>query len=176
MTKNKIKAVPFKHEKLDHWRDALRGGIDFHHAETNMILTGGIDDLWINGKSELIIVDYKATSKADKISINADWQIGYRRQLEIYSWLFKKNNFSVAKEGYFVYCNGLTNREQFDARLDFEIHFLPYSMDDSWVEEALIKAHQCLLFDEPPIFSSECDYCGYQQAVRNFDSQMGFSI
>ena len=28
-----------------------------------MIITGGIDDLWINSKEEIIIVDYKATSK-----------------------------------------------------------------------------------------------------------------
>jgi len=41
MEMNGIKAVPFKHEKLNLWRDALRGGIEYLHAPTNLLLCGG---------------------------------------------------------------------------------------------------------------------------------------
>ena len=41
---------------------------------------------------ELIIVDYKATAKNGEVNLDADWQIGYKRQMEIYQWLFRQND------------------------------------------------------------------------------------
>ena len=39
------------------------------HPETNLILRGGLDDLWINTETQqLIVVDYKATSKKGEVS------------------------------------------------------------------------------------------------------------
>lgn len=58
-----IDAVPYEHEKMEEWRDALRRGIRFYHNPTGLLLTGGVDDIWINSKNELIMVDYKATAK-----------------------------------------------------------------------------------------------------------------
>ena len=40
MKANGINAVPFKHEKLNLWRDALHGGIEYLHKPTNLLLTG----------------------------------------------------------------------------------------------------------------------------------------
>ena len=44
--------VPFKHEDMDDWRDALRGGIMQRFEDTNIILTGGVDDIWLNTKTK----------------------------------------------------------------------------------------------------------------------------
>ncbi|MEK7110645.1 MAG: PD-(D/E)XK nuclease family protein, partial [Patescibacteria group bacterium] len=87
-----IDAVPFAHEMLDEWRDALRRGVKRLHEPTGMIIRGGIDDVWVNPKGELHIVDYKATSKSSEVNLDAEWQDGYKRQMEIYQWLFRKNN------------------------------------------------------------------------------------
>lgn len=176
MEKFKIHAVPFRHELLDHWRDALRGGIEFLHPGTNLVVSGGVDDLWVNEKSELVIVDYKATSKTDRITIEADWQKSYKRQMDVYAWLFRKNGFLVSDTSYFVYCNALTEKNAFDAQLTFAIHVLPYVVDDTWIEGSLVELRQCLSENEPPVFTDGCDYCGYQQAVRSFDQQLGFEI
>ena len=110
-----VDAIPMAHEKLDEWRDSLRGGITLKIDHSNVLVTGGIDDLWVNPKKELIIVDYKATAKDEEVTLDAEWQIGYKRQMEIYQWLFKKNGFKVSKTGYFVYCNGNTDKKAFDA-------------------------------------------------------------
>src|SRR3954465_6770358 len=59
----KLDAVPFKDDRMDEWRDALRGGIVHIHPETKLKVCGGVDDVWVNPEGELIIVDYKATSK-----------------------------------------------------------------------------------------------------------------
>jgi len=159
----KIDAVPFQHEKMDEWRDALRRGIQYLHKPTNLLIGGGIDDVWINPQKELIIVDYKSTAKNGEINLDAEWQIGYKRQMEIYQWLFRRNDFNVSDTGYFVYANGKTDKEAFDSKLEFDVKILPYKGDDSWVEETIIQAHECLMGDEIPLHDPDCDYCGYSK-------------
>jgi RecB family exonuclease len=169
MEKYGLDAVPFVHDKLDEWRDSLRRGIQFHDTETNLIITGGVDDVWINAAVEIIIVDYKATSKNGPVSIDADWQVGYKRQMSLYAWLFKKNGFSVHHTGYFVYCNGLTSNLRFDEKLEFEISLLPYRIEDGWVEEAIRGAHGCLKREAVPVPTEECDYCRYVLALKTHE-------
>jgi len=167
MEKYGIDAVPLEHEKIEEWRDSLRRGIQYLHEATNLILSGGVDDVWVSPKGELMIVDYKATSKNGEVSLDADWQIGYKRQMEVYQWLFKQNGFKVSKTGYFVYCNGDTDKEAFDAKLEFDIKVIPYKGDDNWVEKALIEAKACLMSPKIPKPAEECDYCQYVGAVKN---------
>ena len=157
--------IPFSHKKIEEWRDALGGGVQYAYPGTNLIITGAIDDVWCNSKKELSIVDYKATSKDGEVSLDADWQIGYKRQMEIYQWLFRKNNFKVSNTGYFVYCNGDADKEAFDAKLEFDVKIIPYEGKDDWVEDVIQKIHACLSADEIPKASAECDFCAYRKAA-----------
>lgn len=161
-----IDAVPFQHEKMEEWRDALRRGIQFLHKPTNLIITGGVDDVWVNPQGELLVVDYKATSKNGEVNLDANWQIAYKRQMEMYQWLFRRNGFRVAKTGYFVYCNGNTDKEAFDRKLEFDVAILPYEGDDSWVEQVITDAQKCLASDEIPKANRDCDFCSYREAVK----------
>ena len=169
MEKYGVDAVPFEHEQMEEWRDSLRRGIQFFHKKTNLLITGGVDDVWVNPSGELIIVDYKATSKNGEVSLDADWQIGYKRQMEIYQWLFRKNGFKVSDTGYFVYCNGDTDKEAFDGKLEFDIRLISYAGDDSWVEQAISDAHECLKAGEIPEAAADCDYCNYRRAARGVE-------
>lgn len=166
-----IDAVPFQHPKMDEWRDSLRAGITYLHPETNLLITGGVDDLWVNPKGELIIVDYKATSKDGEVSLDAEWQDGYKHQMEIYQWLFRKNGFQVSDTGYFVYCNGKRDAEAFDAKLEFDIKLLPYKGDDSWVEKVIVAAYNCLQ-GELPAPGQKCDFCAYRSAAGSVESNL----
>jgi len=139
-----VEGVPFRHEKIEEWRDSLTAGVQYLHGPTNLLITGGVDDVWINPQGELLIVDYKATSKDGEVSLDADWQIGYKRQMGVYQWLFRKNGFKVNDTGYFVYCNGSTDKEAFDAKLEFDIKVLPYKGSGDWIEPTLIKIKECL--------------------------------
>lgn len=160
-----VDAIPFFHDKLEEWRDSLRRGITYKMEGTNINITGGVDDVWVKPNGELIIVDYKATSKDEEVTLDADWQIGYKRQMEIYQWLFRKNGFRVSNTGYFVYCNGNTDKEAFDAKLQFDIKVLPYEGDDSWVESTVKKAIKTLQNDALPESGEDCDFCKYREAV-----------
>ncbi|HCY18027.1 TPA: hypothetical protein DHT42_02405, partial [Candidatus Nomurabacteria bacterium] len=131
----------------------------------NFIMTGAVDDLWINPRGELIVVDYKSTSKQEKVTLDAEWQMGYKRQMEMYQWLLRQLGFKVSDTGYFVYCNGKTDRKAFDGKLEFDIDLIPYTGDDSWVEGALLKVKKCLN-GKIPKASPGCDYCNYREAVQ----------
>ena len=166
---NGIKVVPFKHEKLNSWRDALRGGIEYLHGATNLLFCGGIDDVWVSPDGQLFIVDYKSTSKEDEVNIDADWQISYKRQMEIYQWLFRQNTFNVSSTCYFVYCNGLTDRDKFGAKLDFNIKIIPYIGDDRWIEGTILDIHKCLISDIIPASGQDCDFCKYIEGRKSVE-------
>ncbi len=164
-----IDAIPLSHEKIDEWRDSLRGGITVPVDNTNVIVTGGVDDVWVSPSGEYIIVDYKATSKDEEVTLDADWQIGYKRQMEIYQWLFRQNGFKVSDTGYFVYCNGNTDREAFDGKLEFDIKVIPYEGDTSWVEGVILDAVGCLKSDSIPESGADCDFCAYRKAIKEIE-------
>ena len=164
----KLDLVPFQHEKIDEWRENFKG-VQYLHVPTNLIITGAVDDLWVDKQGLIYVVDYKSTSKTSEVTLDADWQIGYKRQMEIYQWLLRHNGFKVSATGYFVYCNGRTDREAFDGKLEFDIKIIPYRGDDSWVETAIIKAHKCLIGDQIPLSSPDCAYCNYVEARKNIE-------
>jgi len=166
-----VNAKPFDHPNMNTWRENFEG-IRYHHQPTNFIVFGAIDDIWINSQGELHIVDYKATAKEGEISLNADWQISYKRQAEVYQWLFRRNDFKVSSIAYFVYVNGRKDLEAFDAKLEFDVHLLPYEGNDSWVEPTLMKIKQTLDSETIPPHSDECEYCAYLkelEKVREID-------
>lgn len=166
-----IDAVPLKDPRMDIWRDSLRGGITYRIPGTNVVITGGIDDLWQKPDGELIIVDYKATSKEEEVTLDAEWQNGYKRQMEIYQWLFRRNGFKVSNTGYFVYCNGRTDPAAFDGKLEFDIKIIPYIGNDNWVEDTILAAIKVLHNQDLPPSGPDCDYCKYRNAAIGAESK-----
>ena len=164
--------VPFDHPDIAQWQDSLHAGVQFHVPGTNLLLTGGVDDVWINPTTkELFIADYKATSKFGEVNLDAEWQIGYKRQVEVYQWLFRKNKFTVSDTAYFVYCNGKKDRDRFDKQLHFEVSLLHYTGNANWVDGAINDAHRCLMGGTTPPPSKDCDYCKYVVALSGVVSE-----
>lgn len=172
MTEYGIKAVPFKDARMDEWRDSLHRGIQYLHEATNLLIRGGVDDVWVKPDGELIIVDYKATAKNGEIEWddNAKHHQAYKRQMEVYQWLFRRNDFKVSNTGYFVYVNGQTERDGFHGKLEFSAKLLPHTGDDSWVEDTIVKAHKCLMAKQLPNYTDSCEYCQYRQAAQEAES------
>lgn len=162
-----IDARPVPHDNLDAWRENFVG-VQYLHEPTNLIITGAIDDLWQDSGGDYIVVDYKATSKNAVIeALDQPWQDSYKRQMEIYQWLLRRNGLDVSDTGYFVYCNGVTDKQAFDAKLEFDLTLIPYEGSDDWVEETIVEIHACLNADEIPRANFKCDYCRYRQAVED---------
>ncbi len=169
MEKYGLDLVPAPHEKINEWRHNFTG-VRYHHAPTNFIVSGAIDDLWINPSGEYAVVDYKATAKAGDITaLDQDWHRGYKRQMEIYQWILRQNGLKISDTGYFVYCNGKTDRAAFDGKLEFDITLIAYTGSDAWIEQALMDARACLIGNAIPIASANCDWCAYTTALKEVE-------
>ncbi len=163
-----INAVPYQHPLMDVWRETFKG-IEYYHEPTQLTIGGAIDDIWVNTKGELLIVDYKATSTSSEITLDAEYRQSYKRQMEIYQWLYRKNGFVVSNTGYFVYANGRKDKEAFDAKLEFDVQIIPHTGDDSWVEQAIFDAHACMSADVIPEPADNCEYCGYRKKAAGVE-------
>lgn len=168
MIENQIKAIPYAHKDLDTWRYNFTGIVAIH-TPTNLHVFGAVDDIWVNDDGQLIVVDYKATAKDKEVSIDADWQISYKRQLEVYQWLLRQNGFKVSDTGYFVYTNGRTDLDGFNNRVEFRTKVIPYTGSDAWVEPTLIKMKAAMESDSMPAvgeaaMGGECDFCSYARS------------
>ena len=167
-----IDAVPFVHEDMNIWRENFKG-IQYHHKATNFLVTGAVDDVWQNKNGELSVVDYKATSTEKEITLEEEYRQGYKRQMEIYQWLLRKNNFAVSDMGYFVYVNGRRDRAAFDGKLEFDVQILPYRGSDAWVEKSLKAIKKCLDEDHAPSPSFRCEYCAYIKSAASYEGLEG---
>lgn len=159
-----VAAVPFQHDQLDVWRQTFTGVVAVHKP-TNLHVFGAVDDLWVNHDGEVIVVDYKATAKDKEVSIDSDWQISYKRQMEVYQWLLRQNSLTVSDTGYFVYANGRLDMDGFNNRVEFRTKVIPYTGSDLWIEPTLVKMKACLEGEMPPVGSAAmggpCDFCVY---------------
>lgn len=162
-----VDAVPFVHEDLDTWRENFKG-IEHVHKKTGLTISGAVDDIWVNPKGELIVVDYKATSKDEEINaLDEDWHDGYKRQMEVYQWLLRQNDFKVSRTGYFVYANGIKDKKAFDGKLEFDVTLIAHEGDDSWVEKTILDIKECLESENIPRVGEGCEYCAYREAARD---------
>src|SRR5690606_12527108 len=159
-----VDATPFSHDKLDSWRENFVG-VQAPHEPTNFLIFGAVDDIWAKPDGELIVVDYKATAKDSEVTIDADWQIMYKRQMEVYQWLLRQNGFKVSDTGYFVYAIGRLDVDGFFDKVEFRTKIIPYKGDASWVEKALHEMKECLEGDMPPVgkavMGGDCEFCNY---------------
>jgi len=42
-------------------------------------------------------------------------------------------------------------------------------IDDSWIDQALVDARECLMKDELPEFNSECELCNYRALIQEVE-------
>ena len=167
MRDNQIKAVPYQHKDLDTWR-ANFTGVSTLHEPSNLHVFGAVDDIWVDDDGNLIVVDYKATAKDAEVTLDADWQMSYKRQMEVYQWLLRQNGFDVSDTGYFVYANGRLDRDGFDNKVDFRTKVIPYTGSDNWVDGTVTAMKACLEGDIPRVgvaaMGGECEHCAYARA------------
>ena len=168
LARENLSFVPTNHPLLSRWRENFKGvtrqykGIEFF---------GAIDDLWHDMFGVHYVVDYKATSKADEVSLDADWQIAYKRQVEFYQWLLRGNDLEVSNQAWFVYANGIKGDGSFDDQLAFKTKLLSYDGDASWIEPTLDSLIECLASESPPPHTTDCPYCQYVAKRRISDTQ-----
>ena len=173
IVQNKLQFIPFQHEKMDYWRDALRGGISFLDENTNLEIHGGVDDIWLDkNKEELVVVDYKAQSKEGVVEkedyLENKYHQGYKIQMDIYVYILRKMKFKVSDTAYFLVCNGLKTPEKFEATLHFDLTLVPYTTDTSWVKNKIVEMKKVLDAKEVPQINKNCEKCMFLETGKSF--------
>ncbi len=165
-----VEAVPMRHPQLDDWRNN-RIGVQGLDGESNMLLYGAVDDLWLNVDGETHVVDYKATSIDGTVTLDGTWKESYKRQVEVYQWLLRHNNLLVSDTAFFVYVNADKAKADFGETLVFSTVILPHDGDASWVPEALHEARICLERQTLPPSDPACEWCMYRKAAGEVESR-----
>jgi CRISPR/Cas system-associated exonuclease Cas4 (RecB family) len=120
----------------------------------------------VTSQGSLIVVDYKATSKPERIVTldDSSWSEQYARQIGVYQWLLEQNGFTVEKTGYFVYANGDASKDTFNDTLTFETTIVPTAGEAGWIPKVLNEIKVCLENDTFPKSGESCEYCPYREA------------
>jgi CRISPR/Cas system-associated exonuclease Cas4 (RecB family) len=156
----KLNFVPLKNT-YDKWRS-----LKYEDKDHNMVLTGILDDLWLDQETnKIILADYKATSTQKDINIF----FTYKWQMDFYFWLLKKTGMDMSSDSYFVYANADRYKERFDCTMHFNMSLKKYEVDDSWVEQTLDKIRSTLDDDVAPSPFPECKNCNYAEQVSNIE-------
>ena len=163
--------IPFQHENMEDWRNNFKG-VTYHHKKTDLIITGSVDDVWIDTDTEeLVIVEYKSTSTQSEIDLNdgTPWKEQYKRQIDIYQWLFKMNGFKVADDSVFLYSNGLKTSKKFKDVMKFKTYVLEYKGSTDWVEEKILEIKKVLDGKSIPKINEDCETCSYVVSVNELE-------
>ena len=158
--------VPFQHEDLDLWRDSLHHGLKYHLEDSNIILQGGVDDVWFDQHEEkLIVVEYKSQASRRQVN-NEDYLAGtyhqsYKIQLDFYAYLLIKMGFEVSPVGYFYVCNAARGAPAFDGHMLFEETLVPYEWSIDWIGPKVKEMISVLNSYDLPEKTSACENCAY---------------
>jgi len=169
MKEYNLNFIPYDHPEIDKWRQSLSSGISYLDKETNLIIKGGIDDVWYDlDKEELVVVDYKAQSNNTPVETQAylegKYHQGYKRQMDIYVHILRNMDFKVSDTTYFMVCNGEKTNDFFENRIDFKTVLVPYKSDPSWIPDKIKEMKIILDREEIPEYNIDCESCVYLAA------------
>ena len=157
-----------KWEIIDVWRDAQHKGINSRFKDTNIILQGGIDDIWFDTKKkELIIVDYKSQASKDEVSQNMYFKKPYRKsyqtQLDFYAYVMKgmELEFPISKDSYLYVVNGLEVDEGFNGKISFSETLIRHEVNTDYLDDEIQKMVDTINSTNIPDSHESCNNCAY---------------
>ena len=150
---------------IEEWRDSLHYGIKHRFKDTNIILQGGVDDVWFNTKTkELVIADYKSQHKKEisqETYFNDPYKEGYKRQLDYYAYILKGMGFKVSSDAYFYICNAKEIDEGFYGKMLFDEVLIHYKIRTDYLETEIQKMIDAMNSENIPSSHDSCENCAY---------------
>ena len=168
--------VPFSHEDLDLWRDSLRNGLHHQIENSNIVLHGGVDDIWLDQEAEkIIIVDYKSQASNTPVTtqgyLAGVYHEGYKIQMDVYAYLLTQMGFDVSPSGYFYVCNADRSAPSFSGQLVFEETLVPYAWNVDWIETKVHDMINVLNSTDIPDSNPSCENCAYSHQRANIEAR-----
>tara|TARA_B100000886_G_C20403438_1_gene483638 strand:- start:922 stop:1692 length:771 start_codon:yes stop_codon:yes gene_type:complete len=166
--------VPYQHKNINLWRQNFQG-FKFIDYELNLELKGAIDDIWIDKKTnELIIVDYKSTAKKvidEKKWLNDKFTDPYLKQMNFYTYIFEKSGFKI-KTTFFYIVNAQKEKIIFNNEMKFKSYLIEYKPNIQNLSEQLKDMKKLMDSEKIPDINEDCESCNYLlsgQSLLNFN-------
>ena len=130
------------------------------------ILKGGVDDVWINTKTdELVVADYKSQQSnfgvTQETYFSSPFKDGYKKQLDFYAYLLMEMGFKVSKDSYLYICNAINQNKGFNGEMIFDEILIHYEIDTSYIDQEIQNMINVLNSDKPPQSNESCENCAY---------------
>ena len=166
--------VPLKHEEMDKWRDALRGGILHSFEDTNFILSGGVDDIWFDTKTEeFIVVDYKSQASLNEVEpityLANVYHAGYKLQMDFYNFLLNCKGYKTSSISYFLVVNADKTVDGFHGKMIFSETLIPYKNDTSWIPKKVKEMISTMNSNTVPDPHKSCENCANARVRSEYD-------
>ena len=162
---------------IDIWRDARSKGIKSRFKDTNIILQGGVDDVWFNTKTkELILVDYKSQASNEDVSQDTYFQKwhhdGYKTQLNFYAYIMKnmKLEFDISEDSYLYVVNGLEFEKGFMGQIQFSETLIHHKIKTDYLEDKIQKMIDTMNSTKIPEGHESCKNCAYARQRSVYDT------
>ena len=160
--------VPFEHQDMDKWRDSLHHGLMARFENTNIILTGGVDDIWQNTKNgKLVVTDYKSQANTKSLTpesyLSDVFKEGYKIQMDFYAYLLQQMGFEVERTAYFLVCNANRGADGFNGELKFQEVLIPYQWSSDWIPDRVMEMINLLNEKNAPEGHPSCKNCAYSR-------------
>ena len=144
-------------ELLNAWRNNLKG-IQWADENKN-IFRGAVDNILQKGK-KLIVLDYKTRG----YPLKEDTAQHYQDQLDIYTFLLRKNGFETENYSYLIFYHPNKVNEKGDIVFHTDIIKMEISVKNA---ERIFKEALETLSGEIPNSSEECSFCRWSIACQN---------
>ena len=89
--------------------------------------------------------------------------------MDIYVHILRKMGFKVSDMTYFMVCNGIKTKDNFNAKMDFDITLVDYETDTSWVQNQVVEMKKTLDSKNMPEETPHCENCAYLREGNNFN-------
>tara|TARA_Y100001978_G_C23702411_1_gene442036 strand:+ start:3670 stop:4524 length:855 start_codon:yes stop_codon:yes gene_type:complete len=160
--------IPYDHPDISAWRDSLHRGLSIRYKNSNIILTGGIDDVWQNKfTKKLIIVDYKSQAKVGRLDkqdyLKDPYHDSYKIQMDFYAFLLLNMNFDLDDTSYFLVCNAKRERDEFNKKMEFDEYLVPYKWNINWIENKIDEMISLMNNNQIPDANESCKNCAYSE-------------
>ena len=166
--------VPLQHEEMDHWRDSLHHGLKSRFEDSNIILSGGVDDVWLDRRNQkFVVVDYKSQANNKRLDprsyLKDVYHQSYKIQMDFYGYLLEQMGFDVSDVSYFLVCNADRNAEGFYGKFDFQEVIIPYQWNSDWIPSKIQEMIDLLNSEKVPEGHSSCKNCAYARQRARFE-------
>jgi len=150
-------------KNLKVWRNSMRG-LRFRDEETGIMLIGAIDDLFVTNNNLYAPIDFKTRG----FPRNENTHKFYRLQMDLYSFLLKKNALPPADFAILIFYHPVSIGDMHENNNKCSITFcydtvkLPTNYHEG--EKIFMEAIDCLFGDEPEP-SEECRWCKWVEKL-----------